>query len=111
MRNLYPQVKVSDRLSNLYQDPLIDGIVVATPAESHYQVVKEALLAGKDIFVEKPLALKVEEGGELLDLAREKKRVLMAGHLLEHHPGILNLKQMVSDGELGKINYIHWKKC
>ena len=107
MRNLYPQVKISDRLSDLYQDPLIDGVVVATPAESHYRVVKDALLAGKDAFVEKPLALNVKEGEELLDLAREKERILMVGHLLEYHPGILKLKQMVSDGELGKINYIH----
>jgi UDP-2-acetamido-3-amino-2,3-dideoxy-glucuronate N-acetyltransferase len=82
-------------------------VVVATPAESHYRMVKEALQAGKDVFVEKPLALKVGEGEELVALAKERDRLLMVGHLLEYHPGILKLKQIVSNGDLGKINYIH----
>jgi UDP-2-acetamido-3-amino-2,3-dideoxy-glucuronate N-acetyltransferase len=103
----YPQVKLSHSLPEIFQDPSIDGVIVATPAESHYRMVKEALQAGKDVFVEKPLALKVREGKELVALAKEKDRILMVGHLLEYHPGIIKLKQIVSNGELGKINYIH----
>jgi UDP-2-acetamido-3-amino-2,3-dideoxy-glucuronate N-acetyltransferase len=62
--------------------------VVATPAEFHYEIAKEALLAGKDVFVEKPLALRVREGKDLVALAEEREKILMVGHLLEYHPGI-----------------------
>ncbi len=105
--SLYPEARKARNLMEVYQDESIDGIVVATPAEFHYEVAKEALLTGKDVFVEKPLALRVKEGKELVALAEEKKRILMVGHLLEYHPGVLRLKEMVSAGELGKINYIH----
>jgi UDP-2-acetamido-3-amino-2,3-dideoxy-glucuronate N-acetyltransferase len=104
---LYPEVRIARALTEVFQDESIDGIVVATPAESHYRMVKETLQAGKDVFVEKPLALKVREGKELVALAKGKDRILMVGHLLEYHPGIIRLKQIVSNGELGKINYIH----
>lgn len=103
----FPQVKISHSLLEIFQNPSIDGVIVATPAESHYRVVKEALRAGKDVFVEKPLALTVREGEELVAIAQEKEKLLMVGHLLEYHPGIIKLKQIVSNGELGKINYIH----
>ena len=107
LKPLYPQVDIANELTEVFQDDSIDGIVVATPAEFHYEVAKEALLAGKDVFVEKPLSLRVREGKDLVALAEEKKRILMVGHLLEYHPGIVKLKEMVSAGELGKINYIH----
>ena len=105
--SLYPQVRIARNLKEVYEDESIEGIVVAIPAEFHYEVAKESLLAGKDVFVEKPLALKVREGRELVTLAEEKKKILMVGHLLEYHPGVIKLKELVSSGELGKINYIH----
>jgi UDP-2-acetamido-3-amino-2,3-dideoxy-glucuronate N-acetyltransferase len=107
MKSLYPQVGVFDHLEELLRDDSIQGLVVATPAASHYEIAKKALLKGKDVFLEKPLALRVREGEELVALAEEKKRILMVGHLLEYHPGIVKLKEMVSAGELGKINFIH----
>jgi len=107
LKSIYPQVNIANKLVEVFQDESIDGIVVATPAEFHYEVAKGALLAGKDVFVEKPLSLRVREGKDLVTLAEEKKRILMVGHLLEYHPGIVKLKEMVSAGELGKINYIH----
>ena len=107
MGSAYSEVRIARSLTEVYQDDSIDGIVVAVPAAFHYEVAKEALLAGKDVFVEKPLALKVWEGRELVALAEERKRILMVGHLLEYHPGVIKLKEMVSSGELGKINYIH----
>jgi len=70
-------------------------------------MTKKALLAGKDAFVEKPLALNTAEGIELVKLAEEKDRILMVGHLLEYHPGIIKLKELIDTGELGKINYIY----
>jgi UDP-2-acetamido-3-amino-2,3-dideoxy-glucuronate N-acetyltransferase len=107
LKTHYPQVKLSHSPLEIFQDPSIHGVIIATPAESHYRLAKEALQAGKDVFVEKPLALRVREGKELVDLAKEQDRLLMVGHLLEYHPGIIKLKQIVSNGELGKINYIH----
>ncbi|GAI52940.1 unnamed protein product, partial [marine sediment metagenome] len=65
------------------------------------------LLANKDVFVEKPLSLTVTEGEELVKLAEEKNKILMVGHVLEYHPGVVKLKQMVDNGELGKLNYIY----
>lgn len=107
MKTLYPEARLANRLAEVFQDDSIDGIVVATPAEFHYEIAKQALLAGKDVFVEKPLSLRVSQGKDLVALAKEKKRILMVGHLLEYHPGVIKLKEMVSAGELGKINYIH----
>ena len=85
----------------------IKGVVLSSPAVLHYSMAKQALLADKDVFVEKPLALRVEEGEELVELAEEKGKVLMVGHVLAYHPGITRLKQLVDEGTLGKINYIY----
>ncbi|MBN1995619.1 MAG: Gfo/Idh/MocA family oxidoreductase [Anaerolineae bacterium] len=83
------------------------GVVIATPAETHYHLVKQALMAGKDVFVEKPLALTYEHGIELVRLAEERRRILMVGHVLEYHPGVKKLMELVSQGALGKVRYIY----
>lgn len=83
------------------------AVVVSTPAETHYGLVRRALLAGKDVFVEKPLALRAEEGAELVRLAEAGGRILMVGHVLEYHPGILRLRELVASGALGKVQYIY----
>jgi UDP-2-acetamido-3-amino-2,3-dideoxy-glucuronate N-acetyltransferase len=70
-------------------------------------MAKQALAAGKDVFVEKPLALRVPEAEELVDLARRRKRVLMVGHILEYHPAILKLKDFVDSGDLGDVHYVY----
>jgi UDP-2-acetamido-3-amino-2,3-dideoxy-glucuronate N-acetyltransferase len=88
-------------------DKTINGVVISSPAVLHYYMVKQALLAGKDVFVEKPLSLSVEEGEELVNLALGCGKILMVGHVLEYHPGIVKLKKLVDSGELGKINYIY----
>jgi UDP-2-acetamido-3-amino-2,3-dideoxy-glucuronate N-acetyltransferase len=85
----------------------LDGVVIATPASQHYQLAKKAILAGKDVFVEKPIALHREEGEELVELANHHRRVLMVGHLLLYHPAIRELKRLIHSGELGKIQYIY----
>jgi UDP-2-acetamido-3-amino-2,3-dideoxy-glucuronate N-acetyltransferase len=87
--------------------PDIEGIVIATPAETHFRLVREALLAGKHVLVEKPLVLEEEEGEELIDLAEKKNCVLMVGHLLQYHPIFKRLKELARNGELGRINYIY----
>jgi UDP-2-acetamido-3-amino-2,3-dideoxy-glucuronate N-acetyltransferase len=70
-------------------------------------MVREALHAGKDVFVEKPLCLSVDQGKTLVELARERGRILMVGHLLWYHPAILKLKELIDTGELGRIQYIY----
>ncbi len=97
----------STHYPNVLADPEVAGVVVSTPAATHYQIAKEALIAGKDVLVEKPLALKVEDGQELVQLAGALKRILLVGHVLEYHPAIVKLKGMVDAGELGKIQYIY----
>src|SRR5580704_4283797 len=84
----------------------IDGVVIAAPAAQHFVLAKQALLAGKDVFVEKPLALRVEDGEELVHLAQRHSRILMVGHLLHYHPAIIALRRMIREGELGRIEYI-----
>jgi len=106
-RAQYPELKLCSDYRQVLQDDAVKGVVIAAPAVLHHPMARAALLAGKDVFVEKPLALKVEEGYELVELAEGQNRILMVGHLLEYHPAILKLKEMVDKGELGKIDYIY----
>lgn len=85
----------------------VSGVVIATPAETHFDLARRALLAGKDVFVEKPLALAYEQGSQLVRLASERKRMLMVGHVLEYHPGVVALYDLVNRGVLGTIQYIY----
>ena len=103
----YPHVPITDSFTSLLEDDSVTAVAIATPAETHYQVVKEALLADKHVFVEKPLALREAEGIQLHELAKDRKKVLMVGHLLQYHPVVVKLKQLVSTGELGKLQYIY----
>ncbi len=85
----------------------VSGVVIATPAETHFALAELCLEAGKDVFVEKPLALTYEQGERLVRLARERSCMLMVGHVLEYHPAIVRLLALVRDGALGDINYIY----
>lgn len=107
MEKDYPEVNKIMVFGEVLGNDEIDAVVIAAPVEQHYHLTKEALLAGKDVFCEKPLALTVEEGVELTTLAQKNKRILMVGHLLEYHPAVMKLKELVDKGELGKINYIY----
>jgi len=106
-RQKYPSLTFAKDLNTILLDPTIKAVVIATPAETHYWLVKEALLANKHIFVEKPLALNTEQGQELVSLAQDKSSILMVGHILQYHPAILKLKEIIDQGELGKIQYIY----
>ena len=91
----------------MLQFPGINAVVIAAPATEHFALAKKAMLADKDVFVEKPLALHVDEGSELVELARRRGRILMVGHLLIYHPAVREMKRLVSSGSLGKIQYLH----
>jgi UDP-2-acetamido-3-amino-2,3-dideoxy-glucuronate N-acetyltransferase len=93
-------------LEDMLAVPEIQAVVIAAPAAQHYSIAKKALLAGKDVFVEKPLALRIQDGEELLELAKKQSRILMVGHLLHYHPAITELKRLIQCGELGRVEYI-----
>lgn len=103
----YPGCKTTPLLEDILKDNSIGAVAIASPAEMHGRMVREALLAGKDVFVEKPLCLTVHEGRELVALAQNRDRILMAGHLLWYHPAVLRLKDLVENGDLGRIQYIY----
>lgn len=103
----YPGCRVTGSCAEILCDPAIEAVAIATPAERHGAMVREALLAGKDVFVEKPLCLSVEEGGELVRLAEQSRRILMVGHLLWYHPAVVKLKEMIDGGDLGRIQYVY----
>lgn len=84
-----------------------DGVVIAAPAALHFNLAKQALDANKHVFVEKPLSLNVKDAQILTNLAIEKRKVLMVGHLLQYHPAFLELKQIVKKGKLGRLQYIY----
>jgi len=88
-----------------YED--VKAVVVATPAESHFKVAHKALSAGKHVFVEKPLSLTEKEGLDLVKLAERNELILMVGHILQYHPAVIKLKELINTGELGKIQYLY----
>ncbi len=96
-----------DELAPVLEDDSIAGVVIATPAETHAQLARQALEAGKDVFCEKPLALHYEDGMEVAAVAREQGSILMVGHIMEYHPAIRTLRQLILDGELGQLCYIY----
>src|SRR5689334_15894654 len=99
----YPNANVTAEYSDLLADDSLDALVIATPVPTHYALAKQALEAGKHVFVEKPPAMRAAEMDELVALAAERDRVLMPGHLLLYHPGVLKLKELVEAGELGEV--------
>ncbi len=101
----YPSLKVTTNFDELLNH--VDTVVIASSATTHYSFTKQALRHGKHVFVEKPLALNPEEGEELLELAENRKLILMVGHLLLFHPAVQTLKRLVSQGDLGGIYYLY----
>jgi predicted dehydrogenase len=105
--SLAPGVEVRDEFESVFEREDIDAVVIATPAETHFALAMRALAAGKDVFVEKPLALTLEQGLAMREESERTGRILMVGHLLEYHPAVLRLRSLVADGTLGRISYIY----
>jgi len=98
----YKNVRFTTSIDEILQDPDIKAVIVATPAVTHYEIAKKILESDKDVFVEKPLALTVAEGEELVKLAKD-----MVGHILHYHPAVKKLKEIIEKGVLGKIQYVY----
>ena len=89
------------------KDPRIDGVVIAAPAKLHAALAREALNAGKHVFVEKPLALTAADGKAVVELAARQGRKLMVGHLLQYHPAFIALRQFIAEGKIGRLTYVY----
>lgn len=111
LKSRYAGVKIETDFTRVLQNKDISGVVIATPAVLHYRMAKQALQAGKDTFVEKPLALRIGEGKELVDIAEAQEKILMVGHLMEYHPAVVKLKEIMDKGELGKTQYIYSRRA
>lgn len=103
----YPGVKVSASVEDALADSEVQAVVIATPAVTHYEMAKKALQAGKHVFVEKPMTLKVRDARDLAATVEKTGLKLMVGHLLEYHPAVETLREMVVSGELGEIFYAY----
>lgn len=106
-KSLYAWLNTETDYLQVLRNEEIKGVVIASPAALHYFMAKEALLAGKDVFVEKPMALRSTEAQELVELSAERKLVIMSGHLMLYHPAVQTLKDFIQSGELGEIYYLY----
>ena len=106
-RERFPGINYTPSFERMLEDKEIKAVVIASPAPTHHEFAKKALSARKDVLVEKPLALKVKEGEELVKLSERENRILMVGHILHYHPAIIKLKELISKGELGKVQYLY----
>jgi predicted dehydrogenase len=106
-RRQYPDAQATPDFDVPLKDPEVEAVVIATSAPTHYALCKAALEAGKDVYVEKPFVLKSGDAVELVRIARERSRILMVGHLLEYHPVVERLRQMIVQNELGRVYYIY----
>jgi len=103
----FPSARTTTRLEDLLGDDALDAVVVATPVPTHAELALRVIEAGKHCFVEKPLARSEEEAERVVEAARAAGRVLMVGHLLEYHPGVEKLEELLRSGELGDLRYIY----
>ena len=107
LRSQYPGVATTTDFNDLLSDPAVDCVAIATSAVTHFDLCRQALLADKDVFVEKPFVLNIAEARELTALAAQRGRILMVGHLLEYHPVVEYLKEFIEQGRLGRVLYAY----
>jgi predicted dehydrogenase len=101
----YPGIKVTRNHSDVIRDSTIEAIALATPVDTHFPLAYEALMAGKDLFIEKPLTASTEEALQLIELAEERDRVLMVGHTFLYTGAVRKIKEIISSGSIGDIYY------
>jgi len=107
IRELFPAVQCSSDADKVLADNSIQAVVVATPVQTHFNLVKKALLAGKHVLCEKPLCETAAQARELIDLAETRRRVLMVGHVFLFNPGIIKVKEILDSGAMGSLHYMH----
>jgi len=110
VKTAYPAVGTTPVAAEVFADRQVDAVVIATDAPTHYQLASDALAAGKHVFVEKPMTLAPADSEDLVARADAAKKVLMVGHLLEYHPCVLQLKDLVDQGQLGALRYLYCQR-
>jgi len=110
MKRLYPTVNTTSDYEEIISDPDVDIVAVATPVRSHFQLAKDALSAGKHVFVEKPLAASAAEAENLIECARAKTVKLMVGHTFLYTGAVRKMKEIIDSGELGQIYYVNTQR-
>lgn len=103
----YPDARRYDAYDDILADPYVNAVALATPAEQHAPMAIAALRAGKDVFVEKPMALTPEDGEDILRASHETGRIVMVGHLLLYHPAIRAIEELLRSGKLGRLEYVY----
>ncbi len=109
-RRRFPFVETTPDVATVLDDPQVQAVVIATPVLTHFDIARQALQAGKHVYVEKPLTLRAAEARELIELAGQTRRKLMVGHLLEYHPAVVYLKAMLDGGWLGEPYYMYTQR-
>ncbi|RLC64365.1 MAG: gfo/Idh/MocA family oxidoreductase [Chloroflexi bacterium] len=107
LSRLYPGVRFTDCWYEVMEDREVKGVVIATPSQTHFDIAMEALRAGKDVLVEKPMTLSTGDGERLVAEARSRKKVLMVGHVMRYHPAIDRIKLIMDSGQLGELYMIY----
>jgi predicted dehydrogenase len=106
IKQLYPRVEVTADLQEVFRDPTIEGVILATPVSSHYRFARQCLEADKSVLVEKPLAMSHREAVDLVKLARARDRILMVGHTFEYSAPVRKMRDIIASGEIGEVLYI-----
>ncbi len=102
-----PETKITSSFEEILMDKDVDAIVIAVPAVAHHALAKQVLESGRPVFVEKPLTMSAADAQDLIDIAGRKRQVLMVGHLMMYHPGVLKLRELIESGELGDVYYVY----
>ena len=110
VKHHYPQVQTSHHAKDIFEDPAVQAVVIASPAASHFELAKVALLSGKHVFIEKPIVLKLEHLEELNLIAQSKNLIVMEGHLLLYHPAVVAMKAAIDSGKIGKLTHLFFRR-
>lgn len=102
----YPSVNTTTDIDEVMNDKSVDGVIIATPTRTHFQLAQKALMSGKDVLIEKPMVMNVKEAKVLINLANKKKRIVMVDHTFLFNDAVMRVKKLIDDGELGDIIYI-----
>ena len=102
----YPNIKTTNDWNTVLNDDTINCVCISLPSELHYSFAKKSLLSGKDVFVEKPITLNINEAEELIEIAKKHNKILMVGHILHYNPAVEKIKEIINEGKIGKIKNI-----
>lgn len=108
---LYPDLKITTSVNDVFNNPEIDAVVIATPASTHLELGKKALLSGKHVFIEKPIVFKEADLQTLIDLAEQKKLILMEGHLLLYHGAVNKMREAIRSGLIGDLQHLYFRRA